>query len=129
MPVVLRERRLALCTSLGRHVNMTRGMCLGILVSLEACFVNRKGLPLLSDTSKVSSRICSSGLTSHASVLTGRTPADLWSFLKPLYHSSVQFSSIAQSCPTLRPHESQQARPPCPTPTPGVHSDSRPSSQ
>ena len=30
---------------------------------------------------------------------------------------------------SLRPHESQQARPPCPSPTPGVHSDSRPSSQ
>ena len=42
------------------------------------------------------------------------------------YH---QFSSVAQSCPTLRPHELQHARPPCPSPTPGVHSDSRPSSQ
>ena len=41
----------------------------------------------------------------------------------------VQFSSVAQSCPTLRPHESQHARPPCPSPTPGVHSDSSPSSQ
>ena len=29
----------------------------------------------------------------------------------------------------LWPHESQHARPPCPSPTPGVHSDSRPSSQ
>ena len=29
----------------------------------------------------------------------------------------IQFSSIAQSCPTLRPHESQHARPPCPSPT------------
>ena len=29
----------------------------------------------------------------------------------------------------LRPHESQHARPPCPSPTPGVHSDSRPSSR
>ena len=37
-----------------------------------------------------------------------------------------QFSSVAQSCPTLRPHESQHARPPCPSSTPGVHSDSRP---
>ena len=36
--------------------------------------------------------------------------------------SSVQFSSVAQSCPTLRPYESQHARPPCPSPTPGVHS-------
>ena len=43
--------------------------------------------------------------------------------------SSVQFSSVAQSCLTLRPHESQHARPPCPSPTPRVHSDSRPSSQ
>ena len=40
-----------------------------------------------------------------------------------------QFSSVAQSCPTLRLHESQHARPPCPSPTPGVHSDSRPSSR
>ena len=29
---------------------------------------------------------------------------------------------------SLRPHESQHARPPCPSPTSGVHSDSRPSS-
>ena len=28
---------------------------------------------------------------------------------------------------SLRPHESQHARPPCPSPTPGVHSDSCPS--
>ena len=41
---------------------------------------------------------------------------------------SVQFSSVAQSCPTLRPHESQHTRPPCPSPTPRVHSDSHPSS-
>ena len=30
---------------------------------------------------------------------------------------------------SLWTHESQHARPPCPSPTPGVHSDSRPSSQ
>ena len=30
---------------------------------------------------------------------------------------------------SLRPHESQHARPPCPSPTPGVCSDSCPSSQ
>ena len=30
---------------------------------------------------------------------------------------------------SLRPQESQHARPPCPSPTPGVHPDSRPSSQ
>ena len=41
----------------------------------------------------------------------------------------VQFSSVTQSCLTLWSHESQHARPPCPSPTPGLHSDSRPSSQ
>ena len=30
---------------------------------------------------------------------------------------------------SLRTHESQHTRPPCPSPTPGVHWDSRPSSQ
>ena len=41
---------------------------------------------------------------------------------------SVQFSHSVMS-DSLRPHESQHTRPPCPSPTPGVHSDSRPSSQ
>ena len=41
---------------------------------------------------------------------------------------SVQFSRSVVSY-SLRPHESQHARPPCPSPTPGVHSDSYPSSQ
>ena len=43
--------------------------------------------------------------------------------------SSVQFSSVSQSCPTLQPHESQHTKPPCPSPTPRVHSDSRSSNQ
>ena len=33
----------------------------------------------------------------------------------------VQFSSVAQSCSTLRPHELQHARPPYPSPTAGVY--------
>ena len=41
---------------------------------------------------------------------------------------SVQFSHSDVS-DYLRPHESQYARPPCPSPTPGVHSDSHPSTQ
>ena len=40
----------------------------------------------------------------------------------------VKFSCSVVS-DSLRPHESQHARPPCPSPSPGVHSDSRPSSQ
>ena len=42
--------------------------------------------------------------------------------------SSVQFSRSVVS-DSLRPHESQHARPPCPSPSPGAHSDSHPSSQ
>ena len=42
--------------------------------------------------------------------------------------SSVQFSRSVVS-DSSQPHESQHARPPCPSPTPGVHSDSRLSSQ
>ena len=42
--------------------------------------------------------------------------------------SSVQFSCSVVS-DSLRPHESQHTRPPCPSPSPGVHSDSCPSSQ
>ena len=42
---------------------------------------------------------------------------------KIAFFSSVQFSSVTYSCPTLRPHESQHARPLCPSPTPGVHSN------
>ena len=41
--------------------------------------------------------------------------------------SSVQFSRSVVS-DSLWPHESPHARPPCPSPTPGVHSDSGPSS-
>ena len=42
--------------------------------------------------------------------------------------SSVQFSCSVVSN-SLRPHQLQHARPPCPSPTPGFHSNSRPSSR
>ena len=41
------------------------------------------------------------------------------------FMASVQFSCSVVS-DSLQPHESQHARPPCPSPSPGVHSDSRP---
>ena len=59
----------------------------------------------------------------------------LWSLLKGVTNFqqsqnfiSVQFSRSVVSN-SLWPHESQHARHPCPSPTPGVHPDSRPSSQ
>ena len=41
------------------------------------------------------------------------------------WFSSVQFSCSVVS-DSLRPHETQHAKPPCASPSPGVHSDSRP---
>ena len=48
--------------------------------------------------------------------------------VKTLYFATVQFSRSVVS-DSLRPHESQHARPPCPSPTPRVNPDPRPSSQ
>ena len=47
--------------------------------------------------------------------------------LQTCFISSVQFSGSVVS-DSLPPHESQHARPPCPFPTPGVYSNSCPSS-
>ena len=44
-----------------------------------------------------------------------------------LWRTSVQFNHSVVS-DSLWPHESQHARPPCPSPTPGVYSNSCPSS-
>ena len=48
--------------------------------------------------------------------------------LQLIIFSSVQFSLSVMSN-SLRPHELQHTRPPCPSPTPGVHSNSHPLSQ
>ena len=40
--------------------------------------------------------------------------------------ATYQFSSVTQLCPTLWPHGPQHARPPCPSPTPGVYQNSCP---
>ena len=51
----------------------------------------------------------------------------------PAYHwiNQIRSDQISRSVvsDSLRPHESQHARPPCPSQTPGVHSDSCPLSQ
>ena len=49
--------------------------------------------------------------------------------LKHFVNSSSDQISRSVVSDSLRLHESQHTRPPCPSPTAGVHSDSRPSSQ
>ena len=55
----------------------------------------------------------------------GFSRQEYWSGLP---FSSVQFSRSVMS-DSLQPHESQHARPPCPSPSPGVHSNSHPLSR
>ena len=51
---------------------------------------------------------------------------DFYKIISQIRSDQISRSVVSES---LRPHESHHARPPCPSPTPGVHSDSRPSSQ
>src|SRR5574341_690344 len=50
----------------------------------------------------------------------------LYIYIYQIRSDQISCSVVSKS---LRPHESQHARPPCPSPTPRVHSDSRPSNQ
>ena len=59
---------------------------------------------------------------------TKQLKSSMWiCWLNAVQYQLVQFSHSVVS-DSLWPHESQQARPPCPSPTPGVHSNSCPSS-
>ena len=98
-----------------------------VLSCIETVKLNVPGQTFLSDSK--------SGLTCTSYFLAG-SPASYIKGLPSIYKVLVkwaQFSSVQFSCSVVsdssRPHESQHARPPCPSPTPGVHSDSCPSSQ
>ena len=60
---------------------------------------------------------------SHADLATSH---QFWYVVFPFLY---QFSSVAQLCPTLSPHEPQHTRPPCPSPSPRVYSNSCPLSR
>ena len=60
-------------------------------------------------------------------IKSGFLPQEHLIFHRPQF-SLVQFSCSVVS-DSLWPHESQHARPPCPSPTPGVHPNSCPSSR
>ena len=70
--------------------------------------------------------IHSSTIYNSQDIETFHMPINRW-MDKDVQFSSVQFSRSVVS-DSLWPHELQHARPPCPSPTPGVHSNSHPSS-
>ena len=53
----------------------------------------------------------------------------MWRLNNMLTKNLISQFSLSVVSDSLWPHESQHARPPCPSPTPGVHSNSCPSSQ
>jgi len=75
------------------------------------------------------------GEATHSSILAWRITWSVLSMgLQRVRHDWVTFISSFQFSHSVvsdssRPHESQHARPPCPSPTPRVRSDSRPLSQ
>ena len=67
---------------------------------------------------------------SHVLPVTPRTVALQASLSMGLPRQEHWFSSVPHLCPTLcDPHGLQDTRPPCPSPTPGVYSNSCPSSR
>ena len=63
------------------------------------------------------------GMTS--SNLLQEAGKDMWVGLGVSFHP-ISLTHFLLTSASLQPHESQHARPPCPSPTPGVHSDSHP---
>ena len=67
-------------------------------------------------------------MSSHSSKNWSQRNQNKWTLELKIQFSSVLFSRSVMS-DSLRLHESQHARPPCPSPTPGVYSNSCPLSQ
>ena len=110
---------------------------LNLHLGLNFCFVNRSILlffkiPYLSNT--IWSLPFSVSLMSLSRAIS-RSVHVAANYLCFFSDTSVQSLSrlcgfaALRLCESLRPHESQHARPPYPSPSPGVHSDSRPLSQ
>ena len=106
---------------------------------------NYRTIALISHTSKVMLKILQARLQKNvnrelpdiqAGFSKGRGTRDQISNIHWIIEKAREFQKnisdqISRSVvsDSLRPHESQHARPPCPSPTPGVHPHSRPSSQ
>ena len=94
------------------NIQETKNMASGPTTSWQ---IDGETVEIVSDFIFLGSKITADGDCSHEikrGLLLGRKVND-----QP---SSVQFSRSVVS-DSLRPHELQHVRPPCPSPTPGVH--------
>ena len=101
----------------GHKISLALQSCVGRTHFMSQS--NRKHSPVISDSQWTLVPPPSRHLGDHCSLM-------LW--LSWARVCSVQFSSTVVY-DSLWPHDSQHARPPCPSPTPRVHSNSGPSSQ
>ena len=105
--------------TVGKAIALTRWIFVSKVMSLLFNILSRLVIAFLSR----SKHLLISSLQSPSSVILEPKKITLL-----CWFSSVQFSLSVVS-DSLRPHELQHARPPCPSPTPRVHSNSHPSSQ
>ena len=103
---------------LGKH----KLWCLNQAISIQL----RSNLSTPSSLNSAWERLVNFFFNLEAAFLENGNRAKKPSSLTPLWFSSVQFSHSVVS-DSLQPHESQHARPPCPSPSAGVHSNSCPS--
>ena len=102
------------------NIQKTKIMASGPITSWE---IDGETVETVADFIFLGSKIPADGDCSHEikrRLLLGRK------VMTNLRSDQISRSVVSDS---LRPHELQHARPPCPSPTTGVHSDSRPSSQ
>ena len=92
------------------------------LLNLLSCFVAQDKVYLLNISWTLKKNL-------YSAVVWG-VPATYIKLVDNIVQVFYQFSSVAQSCTTFcDPHELQHARPPCPSPTPGVYPNSCPLSR
>ena len=110
-------------------LSITNSQSLLKLMSIESVMPSNH-LILCHPLLLLSSIFLSIRVFSSESVLHIRWP-EYWSFSFSISPSNEYpgLMSFRMDWLDLLAHESQHARPPCPSPTPRVHSDSRPSSQ
>ena len=72
--------------------------------------------------------ICQINQTNYVDLIIKIYPESQWFSASPT-NRPWYIINISPHGDSLRPHESQHAKPPCPSPTPRVHSDSCPSSR
>ena len=117
--LLMKAKEKSVKDGLKLNIQKTKIMASGPITSWQ---IDGETMEMVTDFIFLGSKITADGDCSHeikSFLLLGR---------KAMTNLSVQFSCSVVS-DSLRPHELQHARPPCPTPTPRAHPNSCPLSQ